>query len=334
MSKVGIIANPSSGKDIRRLIASGSVVTNQEKINIVTRMIASMDAGKVDEVWIMPDLSKLGKRIIEQVTTYHTKVEVLELPVVFGNATDTKNTVLKMVEEEFDLIIVMGGDGTCRIVAKYCNSIPLIAVSTGTNNVFPEVIEGTLAGMAAAAAVDKKLYLAANAIHHPILEVRNEKSDLIDIALVDLVLVDGFDKASGAVWDEESIKEVFLTKANSDAIGLSSIGGCYCPMDKHSGCGLNIEMGKEGETIIAPIAPGLMKSITVKRHTYFSDNPVSLKNKNGVIALDGEKELVIGTSHETSNLFIHFKEKGPRVLDIQKTLSEAARAHFWKINNS
>ena len=41
---VGIIANPASGKDIRRLIASGTVVTNQEKINIVVRMLKAMDA--------------------------------------------------------------------------------------------------------------------------------------------------------------------------------------------------------------------------------------------------------------------------------------------------
>jgi hypothetical protein len=31
MKPVGIIANPASGKNIRRLIASGTVVTNQEK---------------------------------------------------------------------------------------------------------------------------------------------------------------------------------------------------------------------------------------------------------------------------------------------------------------
>jgi hypothetical protein len=32
---VGIIANPASGKDIRRLVALGSSVDNNEKINIV-----------------------------------------------------------------------------------------------------------------------------------------------------------------------------------------------------------------------------------------------------------------------------------------------------------
>jgi predicted polyphosphate/ATP-dependent NAD kinase len=43
MKPVGIIANPASGKNIRRLIASGTVVTNQEKTNIVVRMLKGTD---------------------------------------------------------------------------------------------------------------------------------------------------------------------------------------------------------------------------------------------------------------------------------------------------
>ncbi len=35
------------------------------------------------------------------------------------------------------------------MVAKGCGSIPLLPVSTGTNNVFPSMVEGTVAGMAA-----------------------------------------------------------------------------------------------------------------------------------------------------------------------------------------
>jgi hypothetical protein len=33
MSRVGIIANPAAGKDIRRLVAHGSTFDNNEKIN-------------------------------------------------------------------------------------------------------------------------------------------------------------------------------------------------------------------------------------------------------------------------------------------------------------
>src|SRR5215471_9095327 len=52
---VGIIANPSSGKDIRRLVAHGSVLNNNEKVNIVRRVFLGLDAAGVDTVLTMPD---------------------------------------------------------------------------------------------------------------------------------------------------------------------------------------------------------------------------------------------------------------------------------------
>ncbi len=44
MSLVGIIANPASGKDIRRLVAFGSVFGNQEKVRIVRRVLLGLAA--------------------------------------------------------------------------------------------------------------------------------------------------------------------------------------------------------------------------------------------------------------------------------------------------
>ena len=44
MSKVGIIANPASGKDIRRLVAYGTVFDNQKKVNIVRRVLLALTA--------------------------------------------------------------------------------------------------------------------------------------------------------------------------------------------------------------------------------------------------------------------------------------------------
>ena len=46
MTCVGIIANPASGKDIRRLVAHGSVFNNNEKVNIVRRVILGLDAAE------------------------------------------------------------------------------------------------------------------------------------------------------------------------------------------------------------------------------------------------------------------------------------------------
>jgi len=46
MSKVGIIANPASGKDIRRLVAYASLVDNRERTNLVRRIILGIDINK------------------------------------------------------------------------------------------------------------------------------------------------------------------------------------------------------------------------------------------------------------------------------------------------
>ena len=45
-------------------------------------------------------------------------------------------------------IVVLGGDGTHRVVAKACGDVPICALSTGTNNAFPEMRETTVAGLA------------------------------------------------------------------------------------------------------------------------------------------------------------------------------------------
>ncbi len=64
MSKVGIIANPASGKDIRRLVAYASLMDNNEKTNLVRRIILGIDSTGVDEILIMPDYCELGLRAL------------------------------------------------------------------------------------------------------------------------------------------------------------------------------------------------------------------------------------------------------------------------------
>ena len=59
---VGIIANPASGKDIRRLVAHGSTFDNNEKINIVRRVLLGLAAAGVGEVVYLPDTYGIVER--------------------------------------------------------------------------------------------------------------------------------------------------------------------------------------------------------------------------------------------------------------------------------
>ena len=56
---IGIIANPASGKDIRRLVAHGSVFDNQEKRSMVRRAVLGALAAGAGEFLFMPGPHRL-----------------------------------------------------------------------------------------------------------------------------------------------------------------------------------------------------------------------------------------------------------------------------------
>ena len=39
MASIGVIANPASGKDIRRLVSYATTIDNNEKVNICKRIV-------------------------------------------------------------------------------------------------------------------------------------------------------------------------------------------------------------------------------------------------------------------------------------------------------
>jgi hypothetical protein len=65
MSTVGIIANPASGRDIRRLVAHASVFDNLEKAHILRRVLLALDAIGVQRVIYMPDYGGLVDKALK-----------------------------------------------------------------------------------------------------------------------------------------------------------------------------------------------------------------------------------------------------------------------------
>ena len=326
MSTVGIIVNPASGKDIRRVIAAGTVVTNQEKINIVLRLLQACDTVGIDRVLIMPDPTHIARRVMNEAADelHHTTVAELELPYILGTFKDTLRATARFVELGVDCLVVLGGDGTSRIVARACADTPLLPVSTGTNNVFPRMTEGTLAGLAAAAVASGTVPAAEACRRAPRLDLLDEANELVDIALVDLVVLDSMDTGARAVWDSASIRALFLTMAAPTEIGLSSIGGWLAGEPAPPGHALAIYTGgDQGRQLVAPIAPGLLAPITVTRHCHFDcQSPQDIPGRSGVIALDGEREVLIGGRH----LRVSLNPEGPNVIAVDTTLRAAAAA--------
>lgn len=57
--RVGIIANPVSARDIRRIISHASGLPLGERVNMLIRILSALAACGVDEVLLMPEMEGL-----------------------------------------------------------------------------------------------------------------------------------------------------------------------------------------------------------------------------------------------------------------------------------
>lgn len=320
MKPIGIIANPASGKDIRRLVAFGSVFDNNEKVNIVRRVLLGLDAMEVREVFFMPDYFGIGPRAMEDLDV-SLKATYLEM-LTEGTQDDSTRAAEIFNRKGVACIVTLGGDGTNRAVAKASGDTPVLPISTGTNNVFPFMVEGTLAGIAAGAIAREPDALNTVTSRAPILEIRRD-GDLVDIALIDVVVSKAGFIASRAVWDVSTLQEIFLSRAEPGNIGFSSVGGYLCALPRNSGKGVHILVGAGHHKVKAPIAPGLIRWVPVESfRTFEPGEAVAISRTPAVIALDGERELSVADGDE---LTVRVNPNGPPVIDMGEALRLASR---------
>jgi len=322
---VGVIANPASGRDIRRLVTSADAAPVSDRISILVRMVRALDSIGVEQVAFMPDPYGIGGKVARelegQLST--TSVETLALERAEANFRDSVRCARIMREMGCALIVVMGGDGTCRVVSKGCGDTPILPVSTGTNNVFPQFVEGTLLGLAAGALASGSVDADLCCERVPVLELHRQGGPVEDIALVDVAVVAADEIGSRAVWRADTVRELFLTRSRPSQIGLSAIGGWWTGTPAATDCGLYLELGASGEPVAAPIAPGLIDTVRIASSaTLAGGESRRIRHDQGVVALDGEREIVL-TGEEP--LYVRFRLEGPRVVNLENTLEHAAR---------
>lgn len=321
MITVGIIANPASGKDIRRLVAHGSVFDNEEKASIVRRVLLGLEAVGVERVLFMPDRFGIGLRALDGITL---KIEAANLAMEPRfNQEDSRRATQMMVDSGVSCLVTLGGDGTNRMVAKVCGNVPIMPISTGTNNVFPVMIEGTIAGLAAGlvavGAADEALFRA------PRIDVWQEGDETVrDLALVDAVVYAESFIASRAIWEESKIREIILTRAEPGNIGLSSVGAHLLGGDYPADHGLYLKIGPNGRTVLAPIAPGLLRPVSIAEHRLLPPGGeiILTHTERCVLALDGEREVEMRPRAQTH---LRLNPNGPYVVDARKAVAVAAR---------
>jgi predicted polyphosphate/ATP-dependent NAD kinase len=320
LSTVGIVANPAAGKDIRRLVAHGRVVSNQEKANILRRVFAGVVSTGAERILVMPDHSGLARPAANDVEG-QIAVEYVDMAVADHQGAST-NAAKAMREQGADCIVTLGGDGTNRVVAKGAGEVPLVPISTGTNNVFPANTEGTLAGIAAGA-------VATGVLTRDEACRRSKRIDIYvngerrDDALVDAAVSTQMFVGARAVWDTNSLHSMFLTRAEPASIGLSSIGSRIMPIAIDDEHGLYIrftgEPGPNATTVRAPIAPGMISDVEIQDwKLMMPGEKIDIDLKPGTVALDGEREVELLPDNK---VYAVMSADGPWVVDVPTTMT-------------
>jgi predicted polyphosphate/ATP-dependent NAD kinase len=333
LSLVGIIANPDSGRDIRRVVSLAAPVGNQQKINVLRRLLQALSRLGVSRVEIMPDLFGLGRQAMDALAdagASGTTASLIDMSIE-GGAQDSVRAAEYLRAAGASCIVVLGGDGTCRVVAKGCGEVPLVPISTGTNNVVPYLIEGTVAGLAAA-------YLALRPdVPRDVLCWRHKKLLIringreTDQALVDVTLVTSQFVGSKAVWEPDVLRQVFVTRAQPSNIGLSALIGVLHPIGPAEAFGATARVQPNGRQVLAPIAPGRIASIGIGELVTLAPgvaHPV-LDERPAILALDGEREIVL---HAGDRAEVMLTLEGPWIVDVERTLNLAVDEGTFRIS--
>lgn len=330
MKKIGIIANPNSGKDIRRIFSYAMTIGNNEKANLVERMILGAQDLGVDEFYIMPDNYNMGTNIrgtIQENGDLKSKITILDM-VLKGTWQDTIRAAELLDDLKVDCIIVLGGDGTSRLLAKMRTEIPIISVSTGTNNVYPDFIEGTVAGMAAAVVCqfgENEKYIDRDKIIDIYINGSHE-----DVALVDAAITDNEYIGSRALWDASEIKEIIVTRAHPATIGFSSVLGVNTLCTSRDNFGYRAVLNSGSNLILAPFGAGKMTPVRM-------EDPVRMEidqmyvykaDHKGTLALDGERTVVF---EDGDTIGFVIRKNGPYRVNVNSALEFAVREKFFSV---
>ena len=324
MSTVGIIANPAAGKDIRRLVAHGRFVPNNEKVNTLRRVLAGLAGAPVERVVMMPDTGMLCHQAASGSQTV-LETEMLEM-VVDGAEDDSTRAARAMAEMGVSCIVTLGGDGTNRAVAKGSGSVPLVPISTGTNNVFPYMVEGTVAGLAAGVVASGKVDVESVTMRTKLLRVSVDGADR-EPALVDVAVSAVPFAGARAIWDMSTVHEIFLARAEPDGIGMSAIGARLEPVGVGDRHGIHVRMGEPGVIVSAPIAPGIVEDVPVEGWSRIHPGePVRVGLEPCTIALDGERSVRVAPGQAAE---VTLTLDGPPVVDVPAALARGSEAGLF-----
>jgi hypothetical protein len=326
---VGLIVNPAAGRDIRRLTGGASVSDDYAKRRTAKCVLAGLTMVEDDiDVLVMPDRGSLGQRIVEQAPS-ELEVRLLEMNID-GTARDTQRAATTFATEA-DLVVVLGGDGTNRDVATGIGDTPVVSISTGTNNVVPSHVEGTVAGAAAAIVATDRVPTDRVTDRHGMVEAhvdgRAGERDIRGLAAVGLL--DRQFVGTRAILDAGEIIGGVVSRASPASVGLPGIAGAVTVHRAEDPGGVGFRLGEPGETprtVRAITVPGVVSRIGVSEWTHLdTDEVMAFEVPRGVLSIDGEREI------EMRDAVVEIRPvtDGPYIVDVSAALAAATRDGFF-----
>ena len=311
-----------SGRDVRRLAARASTTTPEIKRDQVARAAVGAVAAGATRLFVVKEPFRIATSAVQHLGL-RADIEVLDLGAEL-RARDSERAAQAMREAGCGAIVVLGGDGTNRAVARAWPDAPLVPLSTGTNNVFPVAVEATAAGSAAGLVASGRVDRDAVAPRAKVVRVSiDDEED--DLALVDAVLLEGDSTGNLMPFEPARMRELVLSRADPACVGTSPVGGLLHPCSAGDAFGVEVHCvapGQGGRPLLAPISPGLFRPVYVRDSRILPlGEPVKVE-RAGVLAFDGDRERRL-VSGQTATLRV--QRDGPRVIDVRRTLALAAR---------
>jgi hypothetical protein len=320
---VGLILNPMSGRDVRRLMGRAQTETLEVKRSQLARAVVGAAAAGATQFHYVRDVFRLAEQALEYLQLEDVKISPLDIGALTTTPADTARAARAMREAGCGALLVMGGDGTSRIVASAWTDAALVALSLGTNNVFPERVEATLAGAAVGLVASGRVALEEVAQRAKLIRARFADG-AETLALIDAVLVADDHPGSLLPFDAGKIRRAILSRAEPDAVGMSPLGGLLLPTTKHDDAGVDVACcapGQGGRALLAPISPGLYRTAFVTRARRVALGEPIVVEGPGTLEFDGDRERVIAQGERAE---LRVVRDGPWQIDVQRALTLAA----------
>lgn len=305
-----------SGRDVRRLLANAARSSIQDKVTIVRRVAIGAAAGGAKKLFVLPDPHGIARKAL---STVHLDLEVEELHV--HRTHDERETVAAaraLRDEGVGAIVVLGGDGTNRVVTKGWADAPIVPLSTGTNNVFPAHVEPTIGGAAAGLVASGAIELEVAARRAKVVHVDLDGEEP-DFALVDAVLTADTFVGDRTPFDPSRLRAAVLAIADPAAVGISPVAGLLEPCGRDDDAAVALRFGP-GRTLTAPISPGLYAEVAIEACERI-DLGVTVEVRGpGILAFDGDRRRVV---RDGTTVRLRVERDGPWVIDVARAMTEA-----------